>query len=391
MFAVVLFPLYTAINIFLCYQIIKWLETFGKVFENKITKWIIGIIYTVFALSIPISLFMHRGNLRLIIKLVSNYWLGTFLYMCMIVISAFIVCKLYARIKQQPLKKTTHRIIGLLCVMIIGFMCVYGSINAQNIHTTEYKVTIDKDGGKFDSLKIVLIADLHLGYNIGCEHMEQMVEKINIQNPDVVLLAGDVFDNEYEALDNPTKLSKILSGIESKYGTYAVYGNHDIEEKIISGFTFEGGKKESSEDMDRLLEDANIVRLTDETILIEDSFYICGRPDYSKSGKGVEVRKTASEALEGLDKTKPIIVFEHEPKELNELSEAGADMHLCGHTHDGQIFPGNILCNIVWENSYGHLNKNGMHSIVTSGVGVFGPNMRIGTIAEIVSIDVQFN
>ena len=70
---------------------------------------------------------------------------------------------------------------------------------------------------------MVLIADLHLGYNIGCRQMEQMAEKINAQNPDLVVVAGDIFDNEYEALDNPDRLAEILRGIHSKYGVYACY------------------------------------------------------------------------------------------------------------------------------------------------------------------------
>ena len=90
---------------------------------------------------------------------------------------------------------------------------------------------------------MVLLADLHLGYNIGCHQMEQMTEKVNAQNPDLVVIAGDIFDNEYEALDDPERLISILKGIKSKYGVFACYGNHDIQEKILAGFTSETGKE----------------------------------------------------------------------------------------------------------------------------------------------------
>ncbi len=86
--------------------------------------------------------------------------------------------------------------------------------------------------------------------------------------------------------------------------------------------------------------------------------------------------------MDSLDSSKPVIVIAHEPDELGELSDAGVDVDLCGHTHDGQMFPGNLTTALVWENSYGYLNENGMHNIVTSGVGIFGPDMRVGTIAE---------
>ena len=72
------------------------------------------------------------------------------------------------------------------------------------------------------------------------------------------------------------------------------------------------------------------------------------------------------------------------------MAEAGADLDLCGHTHDGQMFPGNLVTALMWENSCGYLQKGAMHNIVTSGIGVFGPNMRVGTKSEICSITVHF-
>ena len=238
---------------------------------------------------------------------------------------------------------------------------------------------------------MVLAADLHLGYNVGVWHMKQMVEQINAQRPDVVVIAGDIFDNEYEALDDPEKLQEILSSIDSTYGVYACYGNHDIDEKILAGFTFEQkGKKQSDIRMDKFLKKCNIKLLRDEAVLIEDAFYLYGRPDYERPGRGIEKRKTPEEITEELDKSKPILVLDHEPRELQELAEAGVDLDLCGHTHDGQMFPGNLITSLSWENSCGYLKKGEMHNIVTSGVGVFGPNMRVGTKSEICGVEVRF-
>lgn len=206
-----------------------------------------------------------------------------------------------------------------------------------------------------------------------------------------MVIAGDIFDNEWEAVDQPEKLEEILRGIKSKYGVYACYGNHDIQEQVLAGFTF-GGQKEktSSPEMDEFIEKAGITLLRDEGVLINDSIYIYGRRDAHRPGNGVTDRASADEITENMDKSKPIIVLDHEPKELEELSSAGVDMDLCGHTHDGQMFPGNILVAMMRENSCGYLNVDGMHNIVTSGVGVFGPDMRVGTKAEICPITVHF-
>ena len=97
------------------------------------------------------------------------------------------------------------------------------------------------------------------------------------------------------------------------------------------------------------------------------------------------------ELLSSLDHTKPIIVIDHQPRELDALAQAGADMDLCGHTHDGQVFPGNLLIHLFWENSCGYLQKGNMHNIVTSGLGIWGPNMRVGTRSEICHIQVTFS
>ena len=96
------------------------------------------------------------------------------------------------------------------------------------------------------------------------------------------------------------------------------------------------------------------------------------------------------EITEGLDPDKPLIVLDHEPSQLSELAAAGVDVDLGGHTHDGQVFPVDIVMEFLWENPCGYLKKGQMHSIVTSGAGLFGPNMRVGTKAEICVVDVQF-
>lgn len=282
-------------------------------------------------------------------------------------------------------------VVGIICAVIITTVSIYGVINAGNIQTTKYDISIDKKAGKLDSLNVVLIADLHLGYNIGCRQMEQMVEKINAQDPDLVVVAGDIFDNEYEALEDPDRLAEILRGIQSKYGVYACYGNHDIQEKILAGFTFGGKeKKESSVKMDEFLEKAGITLLRDEYVLIDDSFYLYGRPDYERPGRGIDERKSAQEITADMDLSLPVLVIDHEPGELQELADAGVDADLCGHPHDGQLFPGNLTIKLMWENACGYLKKGDMHSIVTSGVGLFGPNMRVGTKSEICDIMMHF-
>ena len=104
-----------------------------------------------------------------------------------------------------------------------------------------------------------------------------------------------------------------------------------------------------------------------------------------------EKRKTPAQLTQKLDKDKTIIVIDHQPKELQDIADAGVDLDLCGHTHDGQTFPGNFTGKFLWENPCGYLQKGSMHNIVTSGSGVWGPAMRVGTDSEICTINLIFS
>ena len=218
-----------------------------------------------------------------------------------------------------------------------------------------------------------------------------LVDKVDSYQVDLVVLAGDIFDNEYEAIKDPDKVAAILGEMESTYGTYACWGNHDVSEKILAGFTFDSGEaQEEDERFLAFLDKARVNLLEDEGVLIDDAFYLFGRKDPSKALKMGEDRLPADQVTDGMDKDKPIIVIDHQPLELAELAAAGVDVDLSGHTHNGQIFPGNILLKFLWENPYGIEDKDGMYSCVTSGAGLWGPAMRIGTDCEIMLLDIQF-
>ena len=399
MIAIYLAPVYLLVCIYILLRTLNWIRVLHVVFQNVWVCRGIGLIYLFVVFSILIAFMAPASGFRRFMKLLSNYWLGVRVYTIMTVGIADGLRLLL----KYPLKNLNFpgrallfgnvgtAVVGVVCAVIITTVSIYGMINAGNIQTTKYDISIDKKAGNLDSLNVVLIADLHLGYNIGCRHMEKMVEKINAQNPDLVVVAGDIFDNEYEALENPGRLAAILRGIQSKYGVSACYGNHDIQEKILAGFTFGGKeKKESSVKMDKFLEKAGITLLRDEYTLIDNSFYLYGRPDYERPGRGIDERKSPQEITADMDLSLPVLVIDHEPRELQELADAGVDADLCGHTHDGQLFPGNLTIKLMWENACGYLKKDNMHSIVTSGVGLFGPNMRVGTKSEICDIMIHF-
>ncbi len=392
MTAFFLAPIYIIVNIYIFMRITGWLKTGFPVLGTRRGIVLSAAVYSFFAVSFLTAFLMPEGTVQRSMKLLGNYWLGVLLYMIFVIVVADIVRLVLLHIlhieREKLCNPKMRRIAGRLCAALILAVSVCGVINAGIVRTTPYEITIDKRAGDLESIKVVLAADTHLGYNIGVRQMEKMVEKINEQDADLVVIAGDIFDNEWKAVEKPDELARILRGIHSKYGVYACYGNHDIEEPILAGFTFGSDENKSSHhEMDDFLEDAGIHLLRDEGVLIDNAFYLYGRPDALRSGTQ---RLAASEITKAMDLEKPVFVIDHQPRELEELAAAGVDADLCGHTHDGQMFPGNLLMKFLWENSYGYLQVGSMHNIVTSGVGLFGPNMRVATKAEICPITVNF-
>lgn len=98
-----------------------------------------------------------------------------------------------------------------------------------------------------------------------------------------------------------------------------------------------------------------------------------------------------SEIMKDLDKSKPIIVLDHRPQSFEEARENGADLVLSGHSHAGQVFPANLITKMVYTTDYGYGVYGDTQVVVTSGVGLWGPPIRVGTRAEIAVINVSFS
>ena len=398
MLAIFLAPIYILLNIYVLRWGYLWIGNCHHLFQSRIFRIILTVIYTLIALT-PLTGFLIRkpAFLHRILKITSNYFLGIFMYILMVLFSIDIVRLIlkYAVHASWIQSRIVFAAVGACCICIVIIISFSGIYHAKHIKVTPYKITVDKSAPDMDSLKIVLLADTHFGYNSGAVHAQEIVDKINEQNPDLVCIAGDIFDNEYDAVREPEKISEILRTIRSKYGVYACWGNHDLNEPILAGFTFKYKKEDSKQlkdpRMKRFLQNSNIQLLEDEAVLIDNSFYVVGRKDASLVEKKKKKRKTPAQLTQKLDKDKTIIVIDHQPKELQDIADAGVDLDLCGHTHDGQTFPGNFTVKFLWENPCGYLQKGSMHNIVTSGSGVWGPAMRVGTDSEICTINLIFS
>lgn len=395
MAAVFLAPLYILVNLYIFRWIYLWAAVCFPFFENPAIRLCLIILYLVASTSLLTGFLVKKPLLlRRLLNAAGKFFLGAFMYILIIVFmtdAGRVILKYGIKLSWTQTKES-FILTGTACFLSVLLLCLYGFIHASRIKTKNYHVTIHKSVPGMDSLKIILIADCHFGFCSGLNHARKIVEKINEQQADLVCIAGDIFDNEYDAVFCPDELQAVLKTIQSTYGVYACWGNHDLSEPILAGFTFRRNSSDIEDPrMESFLKNSGIQLLKEKAELIHNSFYLVGREDPDRSEKLGSHRKTPAQLINKLDRGKPVIVLDHQPKELKELSEAGADLDLCGHTHDGQIFPGNLFTRLFWENSCGYLQKGSMHNIVTSGAGIWGPAMRIGTDSEICVIHVSFN
>lgn len=394
MIAVFLSPFYLLLNLYLVRRLLAWFATLHGFLGRRCFVIPFTVCYILICLT-PLSAAFLRGRIQVITKRISNYWFGTLMYLLILMLAAELIRILFLLVHHQsiltPLSAPVLRISGAVILLLTALISVYGIIHASRIQQTSYTVTVSKRS-TLSGLKIALVADLHIGYSVNNRQVRQMVNRINSMHPDLIVFAGDIFDNDFDAVQNSEQIRNTLLQMKSTYGAYACWGNHDIDELILAGFTFSKGNKNIKSDprMDQFLKNAGIRLLADESVLIDNAFYLTGRRDLSTEEKSGLVRSTPAELASSLNSSLPMIVIDHQPAELQELSDAGFDLDLSGHTHDGQLFPGTLVTRLRWENSRGMTVKDRMTSIVTSGVGVWGPAMRVGTDCEVVEICVEF-
>ena len=387
--------IYILATAFILWRSISCIKKANPNLDNKRNHIILILIFIIMDATLIIAKFLPYGTTRTFFHYVGNRWLGFLILLLTFIIFADILLLILKGINRKKeleiLKRKAFYAVVAISVFALSLGCtVYGCIHATTVCTSSYDITIQKDCTIKD-LNIVLIGDLHLGYNVGEELTQKMVDAVNEMNPDLIIFAGDAFDNEYEAVENPDKIIEILKTLKSKYGVWATWGNHDVVETLVGGFPIDTGDGcLRDERMTQFIEDCGFHILDDETALVADSFYLIGRRDTERPGDGTRTRATIESLTEGLDASKPWIVINHEPDEMQQTADAGVDMSVSGHTHAGQFFPLTIVQPFRWANHWGYKQFDNMASFTTSGVGVYGPPLRIATNCEVMQIQVHF-
>jgi len=273
-----------------------------------------------------------------------------------------ILCHYFPASWQQPQSVAVQTTFWVVVGIVITLTAA-GAWNAKTLRMRELDIQLTKSLHSPTELNIVLVSDIHLGTLIHNSHLHRIVELINQQNPDVVLLAGDTFDEDIRAILKQN-MAVILQNIKSRYGVYAIPGNHEYYSGIAAASSY--------------LQQAGIKMLRDSVVLVANDFYLVGRDDRTLDQFGGK-RKTLAELLQQVDSRYPVIVMDHQPFQLAEAQQNHVDLQLSGHTHHGQLLPINFITNWVYEKSWGYLRKGNTQYYVSCGVGTWGPPVRLGS------------
>ncbi len=256
-----------------------------------------------------------------------------------------------------------------LLVITAGLM-VRGYYHVTHPVVTYQDIHIPKEVEGRDSLTIALISDTHFGEMIGKKSAERFVALCNAQQPDIIIINGDIMDYESRFAER-AHIEDDLRKLHAPLGVYITLGNHEYRANRFAKL--------------RWLQKTGGVLLVDSVVMPDSTFYLVGRDDATNKG-----RKPLSRLLDGVDKRKPVIVADHQPR-FNEIVMNRCDLGLHGHTHNGQFWPYSWIIKLVYRCSYGYYKEGGSQFYISSGIGFAGPPYRIGTKSELAMIRVTFH
>jgi predicted MPP superfamily phosphohydrolase len=279
-----------------------------------------------------------------------------------------------AFVTADPLRTTKMVFWGVTTV--VGLLILAGHINARIPRIHRISIPVEKSADGVRSIRIVLVSDIHLGTIVGRSRLESIVEKIHGLEPDLILLAGDIVDEDLAPVIKENT-GEILRTIHAPMGVYGITGNHE----------YIGGAEKAV----AYLEEHGITMLRDTFAVLPHGITLVGREDRSSRQFGGKRRKDLGVLLEGVRHDRPILMMDHQPFDLDSVVAAGVDLQVSGHTHHGQLWPFNYITTMVYELSWGYLKKGTTNFYVSSGVGSWGPPVRLGNRPEIVEITLTFS
>ena len=259
---------------------------------------------------------------------------------------------------------------GVAAVALACLYSAYGVWNAYHPRTEVITVKIKNLPPDWRGKKIVQISDVHLGHILGASFLQEIVEQANAQQPDIVFITGDLFDGADGHLDD---LVRPLESLKAPLGTYFITGNHETYLGVDRAYA---ALKTTP------------VRILDDEMVVIDGLQIIGI-SYPQRAFSKDIAAVIHK-LPAFNPSQPSLLLYHNPSGVQQAKEAGIGLQLSGHTHQGQIFPIQIISRLVYGKYYHGLHVEGDYTIyTTSGAGTWGPTMRTGNHPEIAVLRLE--
>lgn len=335
------------------------------------STFILGRVFQTVYLSILSDVFVWAGS----------FWLAAMLYFFLLVFFIDILrlanhfFPFFHFLKDTFVMKSPHLLtIGL--ATIVFFIILAGHLNAlvPRIHHLDIQTGLKATDRK--ELRIAMASDIHLGTIISTRRVTKMVEKINAQKPDVILLPGDIVDEDLAPVIKQN-LGAILLKLEAPLGIIGSTGNHEYIGGVNPAVNY--------------LRNHGLVILRDTMLQLTDNIYVAGREDIESNRFAGLKRKSLKEFTSNRPDSSFLIVLDHQPRAIPEAVANKANLVLSGHTHHGQLWPLNYITQAAFPVSWGHKLFDKTHVYVSSGLGSWGPPVRIGNRPEIVVITLHFD
>ncbi|MBQ5637974.1 MAG: metallophosphoesterase [Alistipes sp.] len=249
--------------------------------------------------------------------------------------------------------------------LFTALLLVVGYINHRHPKVVHIAMQTDRpiEGG---AVRIAFVSDVHLGEGTGRKQLERYVRLINQEQPDLILITGDLIDNSITPLHRD-RMHEPLNALTAPLGIYMVAGNHEYISDIEQSKAF--------------LEITPITLLQDSVVTLNNGVQLLGRDDRSNRHRKPLDKLAATATGEG-----PRILLDHQPYHLQQTDSLGLELQLSGHTHHGQVWPMSLLTDHLYEQSHGYRRWSNSHIYVSSGLSLWGPPFRIGTRGELVII-----
>lgn len=307
---------------------------------------------------------------------VGSYWLGFLTYFALVIGGMDAARWLKGKTKRSPnhFSPENERIINYGIFFGVLALVAFGTWNAYTVRLRRYTVMISKpiEEGTF---KVALVSDVHLNVVIDGIRFRRLVRILVDESPDLVVFVGDTLDSPPNIYRRQWSKS-ILMNLNPKYGIYAVLGNHEYYNGFIK------------EDI-RQFDHGGIRLLRDKSTRLPNGVFLVGRDDRYRKYFRETRRKKLDCLFDGVDGRAPVILLDHQPSDPLKAEKLGVDLMLSGHTHNGQFFPFTLITRWLYPRVYGYYRYGNLQMIVTSGYGLLGPPLRIGSRPEVAIVTIQ--